>query len=158
MAWYYQATCHYLSQCWPRSMSPYVINRPEWVTHWWCNNVAEINGVWLHNNGNFIQLHISSIARVSGVYVPFSQHCPKLFYVKKKKKSEFYVPFGIWYTKRLKAIPAISHHWKYWRLSVWQTQHFQWWQDSLHTSTTSLLMKYQCDPSKPLSQIMSISS
>ena len=23
MAWYFQATCHYLSQCWPKSMSPY---------------------------------------------------------------------------------------------------------------------------------------
>ena len=26
-----QATCHYLSQCWPRSMSPYCITKPQWV-------------------------------------------------------------------------------------------------------------------------------
>ena len=31
MAWCRQATSHYLSQCWPRSMLPYGIIRPQWV-------------------------------------------------------------------------------------------------------------------------------
>ena len=31
MAWCHQATSHYLSQCWLRSMSPYGITRPQWV-------------------------------------------------------------------------------------------------------------------------------
>ena len=31
MAWCIQATSHYLSQWWPRSMSPYSVTRPEWV-------------------------------------------------------------------------------------------------------------------------------
>ena len=31
MAWYRQATSHYLSQCWPRSMLPYGITMPQWV-------------------------------------------------------------------------------------------------------------------------------
>ena len=31
MAWCHQATCHYLNQCWPSSMSPYSITRPQWV-------------------------------------------------------------------------------------------------------------------------------
>ena len=31
MAWSPQATSHYLSQCWPRSMSPNGITRPQWV-------------------------------------------------------------------------------------------------------------------------------
>ena len=31
MAWCRQATSHYLSQCWPRPMSPYGITRPQWV-------------------------------------------------------------------------------------------------------------------------------
>ena len=31
MAWCCQATSHYLSQCWPRSMLPYGITRPQWV-------------------------------------------------------------------------------------------------------------------------------
>ena len=30
MAWCRQATNHYLSQCWPRSLSPYGITRPQW--------------------------------------------------------------------------------------------------------------------------------
>ena len=33
MAWCRQATSHYLSQCWPRFVSPYGVTRPQWVTH-----------------------------------------------------------------------------------------------------------------------------
>ena len=33
MAWCHQATSHYLSQCWPISMSPYGVIRPQWA-HW----------------------------------------------------------------------------------------------------------------------------
>ena len=31
MAWCRQATSHYLKQCWPRSLSPYNVTRPQWV-------------------------------------------------------------------------------------------------------------------------------
>ena len=31
MAWCHQATSNYLSQCWPRSLSPYCVIRPQWV-------------------------------------------------------------------------------------------------------------------------------
>ena len=31
MAWCRQATSHYLSQCWPRSLPPYGITKPQWV-------------------------------------------------------------------------------------------------------------------------------
>ena len=31
MAWCRRATSHYLSQCWPRSLTPYGITRPQWV-------------------------------------------------------------------------------------------------------------------------------
>ena len=31
MAWCRQAPSHYLSQCWPISMSPYGVTRPQWV-------------------------------------------------------------------------------------------------------------------------------
>ena len=30
-AWCRQATSHYLSQCWPRSLLPYGVTRPQWV-------------------------------------------------------------------------------------------------------------------------------
>ena len=33
MAWCGQATSHYLSQCWPRSMSPNGVSRPQWVNN-----------------------------------------------------------------------------------------------------------------------------
>ena len=31
MAWCHQATSYYLSQCWPRSLLPYGIIKPQWV-------------------------------------------------------------------------------------------------------------------------------
>ena len=31
MTWCHQATSHYLSQCWPGSLSPYGVTRPQWV-------------------------------------------------------------------------------------------------------------------------------
>ena len=31
MAWCRQATSHYLSQCWTRTLSPYGVTRPQWV-------------------------------------------------------------------------------------------------------------------------------
>ena len=30
IAWYHQAESHYMNQCWPRSMSPYDVIRPQW--------------------------------------------------------------------------------------------------------------------------------
>ena len=35
MAWCRQATSHYLNQCWHRFMSPYNVNRPQWVNFNW---------------------------------------------------------------------------------------------------------------------------
>ena len=35
MAWCRQATSHYLSQCWPRSLLPYCVTRPQWVKLPW---------------------------------------------------------------------------------------------------------------------------
>ena len=31
MPWCHHATSHYLSQCWPRSLSPYGVTRPQWA-------------------------------------------------------------------------------------------------------------------------------
>ena len=42
MACCHQATSHYLSQCWPRSVSPYGIIRPQWVTDLWQCHVAVV--------------------------------------------------------------------------------------------------------------------
>ena len=38
MIWCQQAASHWLSQCWPRSMSPYDVTRPQWIKyHHWCS-------------------------------------------------------------------------------------------------------------------------
>ena len=34
MAWCLQATSHYLGLCWPRSLLPYGVTTPQWVTSW----------------------------------------------------------------------------------------------------------------------------
>ena len=39
MVWCRQATSHYLSQCWHRSMSPYGVTRPQWVNSLWPSRV-----------------------------------------------------------------------------------------------------------------------
>ena len=43
MAWCRQATSHYLSQCWPSSMSPYGITRPQRVNSLW-----SCDAIWWH--------------------------------------------------------------------------------------------------------------
>ena len=43
MAWCRQATSHYLSQCWPRSMSPNGVTRAQWVNEpivWHLMNIS----------------------------------------------------------------------------------------------------------------------
>ena len=35
MAWCHQAASHYLSQCWPRSLWPYGVTRPQWVNRFY---------------------------------------------------------------------------------------------------------------------------
>ena len=42
MAWCRQTISHYLSQCWPRSLSPYDVIRPQWVKHWGREKMATI--------------------------------------------------------------------------------------------------------------------
>ena len=41
--WRSQATGHYRGQCWPRSMLPYSITRPQWVKYhvWWWNLLSQ---------------------------------------------------------------------------------------------------------------------
>ena len=45
MAWCRQATSHYLSQCWPRSMLPYGVTRPQ------CVNTLMLGKIWLSVTG-----------------------------------------------------------------------------------------------------------
>ena len=45
MAWCRQAPSHYLNQCWPRSLMPYGITRPQWVKSLvTCSEEDEVRG------------------------------------------------------------------------------------------------------------------
>ena len=59
MAWCHQATSHYLSQCWPRSMLPYGVIRPQWVN---CPYKIRVHG-WLPNTCTMFDYfcHLSQI-------------------------------------------------------------------------------------------------
>ena len=50
MAWCRQATSHYLSQCCPRSLSPYGVIRPQWVNPCHANsmsrNMIQCRSIW----------------------------------------------------------------------------------------------------------------
>ena len=48
MAWCRQATSHYLSQCWPRSISAYGVTRQQWVNSLWPSKtkMASMNMVY----------------------------------------------------------------------------------------------------------------
>ena len=52
MAWCHQATSHYLNQCWPRSLTPYSVTRPQWV-----NSLAPGDAVWHHRTGSIVLFH-----------------------------------------------------------------------------------------------------
>ena len=43
MAWCHQATSHYLGQCWPRSISPNYVAKPQWV-----------NGIMFLDSNNYL--------------------------------------------------------------------------------------------------------
>ena len=45
MAWCHQATSHYLSQGWPRSLSPYGVTRPQSWVNWTCDNLLSMGGM-----------------------------------------------------------------------------------------------------------------
>ena len=47
MAWCRQATSHYLSQCWPRSLSPYGVTRLQWVKIYSHSIIVFCNISWL---------------------------------------------------------------------------------------------------------------
>ena len=59
MTWCHQATSHYLSQYWLRSMSPYSVTRPQWV------NTIRARPKWLIF---FIRQNFTSISSALNIY------------------------------------------------------------------------------------------
>ena len=68
MAWCRQARSHYLSQCWPGSMTPYGVNRPQWVIAILFNSLA--HGRWGNNFKLVISKFISKIYLTHLVLLP----------------------------------------------------------------------------------------
>ena len=63
MAWCRQATSRYLSQCWPRYLSPYGVTRPQWVNNQWRRATA----IFLFHNTTI--RYISRLNEISnGIY------------------------------------------------------------------------------------------
>ena len=52
LAWCRQATSHYLNQCWPRSVSPHGVTRPQWVN--WMSGMILLK-FWKHGRITFVQ-------------------------------------------------------------------------------------------------------
>ena len=46
MAWCHQATSHYLSQYWPKSLLPYGVTRPQWVNSLAPSGTKELGQHW----------------------------------------------------------------------------------------------------------------
>ena len=79
MAWCRKATSHYLSQCWPRSLSPNGITRPQWVNFrcpYCIHSTDTFLGVsmlcwgWKIRTFSTIKSGISPIFLTGGVRVP----------------------------------------------------------------------------------------
>ena len=76
MAWCRQATSHYLSPCWPRSLSPYGVTRPQWVKlHFGSNNNSSFTGqssFWMMMSVVLIRFKLN-LVYVYYVYISISQ-------------------------------------------------------------------------------------
>ena len=64
MAWWLQATSHYLGQCWPRSVSSYGVTRPQW--HGWKFSVSRRNSVTAIPSGTIPVIRAEPLRKVLG--------------------------------------------------------------------------------------------
>ena len=68
MAWCRQATSHNLSQCWPRSLPPYVVTMPEWVNWCYCISLTRyphnIIAFCMLNNAALLELKSNKASQI----------------------------------------------------------------------------------------------
>ena len=65
MAWCRQATSHYLSQCWPCSMLPYGVTRPQWVKY---TRYQSPSCVWTLHISNHSNISLGTMSRWRYLY------------------------------------------------------------------------------------------
>ena len=70
MAWCRRATSHFLSQCWPRFMSPNGVTRPQWVNETSCVILHSTGGEKICSNPNHILTHCSRVTHICASTLP----------------------------------------------------------------------------------------
>ena len=70
IAWCCQATSHYLSQCWPRSISPHDVTRPQWVNLRTAAIYHEISlPIWVSNMGPALKAYDTISQKMEAVWL-----------------------------------------------------------------------------------------
>ena len=136
MAWCRQATSHYLSKCWPRSLSPNGVTMPQWVkvivtyideTRTWWSLRLQIRSWWRHQMGTFSAL-LALCAGNSPVTGEFSSQRPMT--------QSFDVFFNLCLSKRLS---------KQWRRRWFETPPCLSWRhcnvDHIHAYKVGMILK-----------------
>ena len=77
MTWCRQATNHYPSQCWPRSLSSYGVTRPQWVKNAIGNSVIwivipVIHKPWRHFTWRVLYMYLCTSFCHEGLYLSLS--------------------------------------------------------------------------------------
>ena len=89
MAWCRQATSHYLSQWWPRSMSPYGVIRPQWVNttkYKFCAHILQNSILWYNlwqdicSGWQYSILNYTFFLQI--LAINFHRSCSSMFYVR----------------------------------------------------------------------------
>ena len=73
MVWCHQATSHYLSQFWPKSLSPYDLTRPQWVKEGkWLGQIKNFEDDKLKtlNMPIFIQIYNKKLQSCTKILIP----------------------------------------------------------------------------------------
>ena len=95
MAWCRQATSHYLSQCWPWSLLPYGVTRPEWVKEHWPLKLV-IHGSLLarvsHTAACRAAVVLLITSRVNSLYDIIDNECVPKLYIDLIFHTYFFVP------------------------------------------------------------------
>ena len=103
MAWCRQATSHYLSQCWPRSLSPYGVTRPQWF------NITTTKQSTTKPIAHIMGLTICAIMFQAALLL----HLPR----RSHERSLWYI--SVWPAKAyLNATKIMIHTCRHWRIRI----------------------------------------
>ena len=101
MAWCRQATSHYLSRCWPRSLLPYGVTRPQWVNI--LTGYPQTSNISRTLEGNKIVDHSNVCGATPDSDPPttssfWTEHLVSIDWAKATaRRDEKHLSFGIWW-------------------------------------------------------------